>query len=254
MSGFSAFAATAPAATPTLPLVHTTDWYEFQRMKGAGGMHPTLCDVYDEDLLYFFYGRPSFRKHMTVDSVSLRSLHLVSLVFDASTLPPPKRVLPFDSGAFDAGLYRADLHPDMALTHFELAPSIQSVAQAVGTFYGTNLHYFRSQLRADLKVECDQLEAESFVSIIAAIKQSVADDRRSAIEVQIAEVVEFARAKVLAVILPEQLLDHAPTEDYIRLGLSAEPIGYFCPHARPSEDARVIMSEASRFYRSKGWM
>lgn len=48
MSGFSAFAATAPAATPTLPLVHTTDWYEFQWMKGAGGMHPTLCDVHDE--------------------------------------------------------------------------------------------------------------------------------------------------------------------------------------------------------------
>jgi hypothetical protein len=217
-------------------------------------MVPEPCDVYLQDLLYFFYGRPSFRKHQDADALSLASLHLVSLIFDPTTLPPPLRVLPFDSGAFKVGLYEPSLHPGMALPHFELDPSIDAVARAVGCFYGTNKDYFRSKMRSDLQYDCDELEIESFVSIVASVSKSKVDDRRAAIEIQIADIVDLARAKVLAVILPEQFLDHQPTYDYIRTGLGAEPIGYFCPHARPDGDARVIMNEAARFYRARGWL
>jgi hypothetical protein len=254
LSDFSIFANAAAQAIPHLPLVHTIDWFDFRTIKSRGQMVPELCDVYAENLLYFFYGRPSFRKHMEADPVSLGSLHLVSLIFDAATLPPPQRILPFDSGAFKGGLYDGDLHPGMELPHFELDPTIDAVARAVGCFYGSNKEYFRSKVRADLDYPCDQLEVESFVSIVASLRQSPADDRRSAIEVQIADIVDLTRANVLAVILPEQFLDHAPTHDYIRTTLGAEPIGYFCPHARPSEDARVIMNEAARFYSRRGWL
>lgn len=215
-------------------------------------MNPESCDVYHEDLLYFFYGRPSFRKHMDIPSVSLKALHLVGLIFEPSSLPTPRRVMPFDSGAFDAGLYDADLHPSMELKHFELDPAVPAAAKIVGCFYGDNKSYMRSAIRSDLQYDCDQLEVESFVSIVTALSQSSSDDRRSAIEIQIHGALDISSAKVLAVILPEQFLDHRPTHDYISGTLGAEPLGYFCPHAKPSGDARVIMHEAARYYGTQG--
>lgn len=249
---FLKFAAAANEAMPTLPLVHTTDWYDFRSIRNSGEMNPVACPVYGEDLLYFFYGRPCYRKHLAMDPVSLGSLHLVSLIFDASTLPTPRRVMPFDSGAFRAGLYAADLHPGMELTHFELEPTLSAAARAVTRFYETNVGYFRSKVRKDVVHDCDDLEVESYLSIVATLGKSVVDDRRSAIEVQIADVVRLSTSKVLAVILPEQFLDHPHVDHYIRSTLGAEPLGYYCPHARPAEDARAIMGETSRFYKARG--
>jgi hypothetical protein len=142
----------------------------------------------------------------------------------------------------------------MDLPHFELDSTLESATRAVGCFYGSNKDYFRSRVRPDLHYECDQLEVESFVSMITSLRSSPADDRRSSIEVQIADIVDLTQAKVLAVVLPEQFLDYPPVHQYIRTTLDAEPIGYFCPHARPAEDARVIMNEAARFYQSQGWL
>jgi len=249
---FLAFSSAAPEAAPILPLVHTTDWYDYQDIRKEGRLKPTACPVYEEDLLYFYYGRPGLRKHPMTEPVSLDALHLVSLVFEAKTLPSPKRVLPFDSGAFAAGLYKGDLHPKMVLADFELEPSLSGVTRAVSRFYGTNLAYYRSAVRSDMVADCEQFEVQSYLSIVRTMKASSADDRRSAVEVQVDKVVRIKGAKVLAVILPEQFLDHRPTEQYIEEVLGAEPLGYYCPHARPAEDARAIMNEAWRFYKERG--
>lgn len=142
----------------------------------------------------------------------------------------------------------------MELPHFELETSLVAAARAVGQFYGNNRDYFAAKVRADLAFDCDELEVESFVSIVGSSKTSAVDDRRSVIEVQIADIVRLAEANVLAVILPEQFLDTAHVEDYIRQTLGAEPIGYYCPHARPAEDARAIMDKAVCFYKDMGWL
>src|SRR5687767_8625375 len=42
---------------------HSTDAYTLQKIIQRGELHSTTpCDVFDERLSYFFYGRPAYRK------------------------------------------------------------------------------------------------------------------------------------------------------------------------------------------------
>lgn len=41
---------------------HTTDAFRLRKIIAEGAFSPSHCDVFDEDLLYFFYGRPAFRR------------------------------------------------------------------------------------------------------------------------------------------------------------------------------------------------
>lgn len=160
MSHFSLFAAAATAASPTMPLAHTTDWFVFRELKGTPNLVPDTCKFFHEDLLYFYYGRPAFRKHFDVEPTSLSSFHLVSMIFEGASLPAPQRIYPFDFGAFFKGVYTADLHPGMRLEHFELEPTLDGAARAVNCFFGSNRAYFRETLRFDLVSEVDDLEVE----------------------------------------------------------------------------------------------
>lgn len=254
MSDFAIFAENGISVTPLLPLVHTTDWHRFRTLKQIPVLEPRACKVYGEDLLYFFYGKPCYRPHDGVEPTSLSAFHLVSLVVDGATLPTPKRILPFDSGAFRRGFYEPDTHPAMDLPHFEINPTLDAASRTVGQFFGSNKAYFRTTVRPDLIVNCDDLEVEAYVSIVSSRKKGPIDERRSAIEVQIASAVKLLGSKVHAVILPEHFLDDDPTYRFITDQLGAEPLGYFCPHARPAEDARAIMGEAFKFYKTRGWL
>src|SRR5262249_10361271 len=143
------------------------------------------------------------------------------------------RVHPFDTGAFAKGIYRSNLHPKMALSDFELNSTLGAVTEAVDVFYGSNANYFQGVAKKDIPVAARDLEAEAFLSIIRTPARTPADDRRSAIEIQIARAIDLTQARVLAVILPEQLLDDPFVEQFIEADLDAVALGYYCPHARP---------------------
>lgn len=252
---FANFACSNTPSAPVLPLVHTTDWWSFRQViDGSLALVEQRCPVFNEDLVYLFYGKPCYRLHQSSEPTSLSAFFLVSVVIEATSIGPLHRVHPFDTGAFSKGIYQANLHPKMNLKDFELTPSLQAVTEAVDVFYGTNAKYFRGNPKKNVAVGAMDIEAEAFMSIISAPARSPADDRRSAIEIQIRRSVDLANVRVLAVILPEQLLDDPSIQQFIEIDLGAEPLGYFCPHARPDEDVRAIMTEAKRFYESKSWL
>jgi hypothetical protein len=238
-----------------LPVTHTTDWWVFREIFERGEpLKPTFCTKYKDDLLYLFYGRPCYRPHADVEPTSLSSFFLICILFEPSGMDLPYRVMPFDSGAMIRGHYAPHLHPRMLPADFELEPTVSRVTSAVDRFYGSNSAYFQGTPRNDVAAGPRDLEVEAFLSIIKSVAQSSPDDRRSTIEIQLKQQVDLRKSKVLAVILPEQLLADTALEDFIEVDLQAEAIDYFCPHARPLEDARAIMVEAKRFYEKKGWL
>jgi hypothetical protein len=250
---FADFAATNAAASPYLPVVHTTDWLVFRDLMEVNSVLQNVqCPVFGEDLLYLFYGKPCYRMHAEIEPTSLSAFYLISILFEPHSIGAPRRVLPFDSGAFAKGLYAASLHPRLRPLDFELNSSIQGAAQAVATFYGSNAQYFSSTVRNDIPVGTRDIEAEAFLSIIRTPARTPMDDRRSAIEIQLRHSIDIRTADVCAVILPEVLLDDPLTEDFILKDLNAKPLGYYCTHARPAEDVRAMMIEAKRYYKSRG--
>jgi hypothetical protein len=250
---FADFAATGPVALPLLPVVHTTDWFVFRNLMEIDSvLRNDLCPVFKEELLYLFYGRPCYRMHANVEPNSLSAFFLISIVFEPTSLSAPHRVFPFDSGAFANGLYASSLHPKIQALDFELHPSLQAAAQAVGTLFGSNKRYFSGKAKEDVVFGGRDVEVQSFLSIIRAPGRTAMDDRRSTIEIQLSQSIDIRKTSIAAVILPEELLDDPFTEHFIVHELKATPLGYYCPHARPAEDVRAIMIEAKRYYESRG--
>ena len=250
---FSNFSTASAPVLPLLPFVHTTDWETMVSLiETAPTLEPTLCPVFNEDLLYLFYGRPSFRKHAQEEPNSIKSFDLVCLLMDSAALPAPKRVFPFDSGAFAGGIYKDHLHPRMKLEDFEIDPTLEAMARFVGTYFGENKSYYNEVFRESIPYSPRETQVDSFLSIVRATGTTRYDDRRSAIEIQFERAIDLLSANVLAVIAPEDRFDDPLTLDFVVSKLNAEPLGYYCPHARPLEDARSIVQMAKDFYKRSG--
>jgi hypothetical protein len=252
ISRFADFARSNTPASPTMPIVHTTDWHVFREiMQNRSTLVNHLCPVFHEDLLYFYYAKPTYRMHPDVEPTSLMSYYLVSILFEPTSMGAFHRIFPFDSGAFAQGLYRSNVHPRMKVEDFELQKTIDAVTEAVDVFFGSNANYFKGKPKDGITIRSTDIEAEAYLSIIRTPARTHADDRRAAIEIQINRSLDIRTADILAVILPEDLLDDPIVKNFITNNLNAEPIGYFCPHARPTEDVRAMMIEARRFYKDR---
>jgi hypothetical protein len=140
----------------------------------------------------------------------------------------------------------------MSLSNFHLEPQPEVPAKLVKSFFGTNSCYFRETLRPDIAAGPRDMEVEAYLSIVRSPAATPYDDRRSAIEIQLSHAIDLTTIKVLAVVLPEQLLDDDVTMDFIEKQLNAKALGYYCVHARPAEDARAILIETKRFYQENG--
>ncbi|MGJ8534962.1 MAG: hypothetical protein ACSHYC_22455 [Alphaproteobacteria bacterium] len=238
-----------------LPLVHTTDWLVFRDLKDSDRiLRPQMCPVFHEELTYLFYGKPCYRSHINSEPNSLSAFYNIGIVFDPMIFNRYWRAYPFDTGAFKNGFYKSSLHPGIEVNHFSITPTPIGAAKSVATFFETNENYFRGSLRGDLKPSASEIEVSAFLSIAGTRAQTSEDDRRSAIEVQIKHNIVLNSENVQAIILPEQLLDDTDIVSFITDELEAEALDYICPHARPSEDARAILTEAKRFCKSRGYL
>ena len=94
MTRFAAFITSQTASVGRLPVAHTTDAFSFREIMAARKLQPTDCPVYSDKVLYFFYGRPSYRVHYKTEPTSLRAFNPVCFVMDAGSVEPPDRILP----------------------------------------------------------------------------------------------------------------------------------------------------------------
>jgi hypothetical protein len=93
---------------------HTTDGFRLKSFISSGTIAVNRCKVLDEDLLYFFYGRPAFRR-AEEEQLRLTSKAPVVIVLKADLVASGLRMFPFDSGAFMKGRYHNWMHPGMTL-------------------------------------------------------------------------------------------------------------------------------------------
>src|SRR5260370_41910934 len=106
-----------------LPIVHSTDLYLFREIRRKGELLPTDCEVYGQQILYFFYGRPSYRTHAKLDTVNAKALLPVCLVLERAVLQHAERIVAFDTGAFHRKFMHPPMHEKMTKEDFELGVS-----------------------------------------------------------------------------------------------------------------------------------
>lgn len=254
MSRFSAFVKSAAPAEPQLPLVHTCDAFSFRDILDKKELTPAPCDVFSgESLVYFFYGRPAYRPSRTDKATGQLAFMPVSIVLDPEAITDPKRIAPFDTGAFSAGLFKEHVHPKMSFDEFLLEASMDMPARLVSKFFESNTCYFHGK-PALIKISPTEFEAKSYKSLIENLGSAAYDDRASAIEVQAGCSVTLTNKNVLAVVIPGEFMDDPKYQDVLLHEWRANIRTYSVQRRNPNEYMSQICQNIEDFYRSRGYL
>jgi hypothetical protein len=244
--------AEALAAQPTLPLVHGSDAFKFLDAIDDKELRPQQCDVFPgESLLYFFYGRPSYRANGDAEPTSLSHYLPILFILKTNLAATARRIFPFDSGAFGRGFYSAHLHHSMKIGDFGLEVESEAPGKLITTFFGDPSSYLRAEPPPASDLPPEHMEALSYQSIIAARDANSLDSRGAAIEIQSAAAVSLAD-HVQAVILPASFVEKGSTAAKLK-ALDIQPIPYMVHgRTRPSEYVTTITDLCYRYYQEIG--
>lgn len=189
-------------APELLPLFHTTESVNAREIFDASLLRVKECPHYAEDLLYFFYGKPSFRSGRDVQATTILEYYPFVLVVRPEAVEGVKRLMPFDSGGLILKFYKDHVHPNLAPQNFEIPPPIAHLREVVRFFFGSNLNYFMGSAKDVPDIRETQFELSALARMIRASGASSSDNRRISCEVQISGAVKLNGAGVLGVIAP----------------------------------------------------
>lgn len=241
-------------ATPLLPLTHSTGAVNFFEIIGCGSILASNCKIYEEELLYLFYGRPAYRPESKILSTSDEGFRPVSILLHPDIETSIARVVPIDTGAFSKGLFDSHCPKAIRKEHFEINSGVDAASRHVQAFFGDNESYYLSRLRKNLSLESTQLVAKAYTSIQSNSGQTKTDDRRSTIEVHVSADIPLSKATVMAVALPKSFLENDQLRALIVDKWQADVIKYDIYHDRPVHDVREIMSKVKDYLVQKSFM
>jgi hypothetical protein len=185
-----------------LPYFHSCDAFVFKKILEDKKLLVSECKVFNnEKLLYLFYGKPAYKSSNT-DSTKLNSNLPICFILNSEYICNIKRIIPFDSGAFECGLYKEYLHPHMKLEYFLMHPEQKSISKTINYFYESNGNYFMFKPKEQIQYDPLDFEIESYHNLIKGVSRSSADDRKASIEIQLDQNIEINSDALKAVILP----------------------------------------------------
>lgn len=233
-----------------LPIMHTCDCYGFRGILEAGQLDPAPCKVFSgEPLVYLFYGRPAYRPSLLGEATSHGAFMPVSIVLREDTVPVPKRIYPFDSGAYAHGLFKDHIHPRMSMEDFQLSPGLDMPARLVTQFYGSNENYYLGQPHSQ-EIPPLEFEVALYYNLISGKAKTHYDDRRSAVEVQTDAPIPLNKETVLLVVLPTIFLDVPDIRRKLLADWSAQVRTYHIRHSNPNEHIGYVNEEVRTFLKT----
>jgi hypothetical protein len=218
--GLSRFAKGVSAISPTLELLfgnHICDLFRARSALEQQSLRAFPCKKFNgEELLYLFYGKPSFRPDSTREGKRFGAFYPVCFVVKLNASIQLRRVFPFDSGAFPER-YADFFHKDMSLDDFLMPADYESARRIVTGFFGTNSHYFDSKPLSPFRA-AKTIETSTYYELVRAFgagQRLQGDDRLVAIELQASGNIALDSTRISKIILPDKALEF---ED-IRAGL-----------------------------------
>jgi hypothetical protein len=251
---FANYVKACAAETAELPVVHSTRCERFSGIAATQSLSPTLCEVFNEPLLYLFYGRPSYASKMGTRPSTELAYCPVCFVIKADAVETGlARLYPFDSGAAHRGMFDPFIPAGMLPT-FALDPTIESARRIASAFFETNGNYYLGRARPDMVIPEAEVEAASYYQLITTPGEAAYDERRSSIEIQTRAELTL-KNNLLAVILPDQFLDDPVIRRVVVKEWRAHPLTYLTFHGGvPMHYVRDIYSKLHTFLGEGGYL
>jgi hypothetical protein len=242
-----------PPAEGELPLTHVADGLGFRGMLETGVLRPEPCPVFDgEPLLYLFYGRPAYRVNSQRLSSAIDAYAPVCLILRPDGLGSPKRVFPFDSGAFSGERFAEAMHRKMLLEDFALDPDLEGPLKLIALFFGDRDRYYRNAPLQQVAIPPLSFEALSYHILITSRHENGFDERISAIELQSQDSLDLSTAAE-AVVLPDGFATDEVLQRLAALHITALPYDYI-PRLRPESYTGAIYTIVRDYYRRRGYL
>ena len=259
MGRFNEFVKSAVLSFPSLPLFHTCEGYDFRGIVESKQLHTTPCKVFNgENLLYLFYGRPSYRvedisKGDKRKATKLPFFFPVCIMVKPDSVPTPKRIAPFDTGAFKGKLFAEYMHPRMDCNDFLLDPTLDMPNRLVSRYYASNQSYFNGE---PLKIEIPPIEFEaiSYYNLINSNASAPYDDRNATVEIQSESNLVLDPDTVVLIVMPTSYWQDPEFGKAIRTAWHAEVRTYSIVRAHPNEYTQVIYREVEEYLKEKNYL
>lgn len=189
--------------TPLLPIMHSCECFDARGILNSRVLEARLCKVFNEKLVYFYYGKPSYPVgEKVLDHRTDTEYYPVCFVVDPKRIPIYK-VYPFDSGAFKQNIYGDFLHRNMDINEFEIPNNTHAIQAYVSYMFGTNDNYLDGS--AIYRGHTGNPYIDSLINMNTAKGTMKFDERARTIEVISNSDIKIGSA-VKCVILPKNLL------------------------------------------------
>jgi hypothetical protein len=238
-----------------LPLTHISKGLGAEDIIRAGQVSVSQCDVFNEPLAYFFYGRPAYR--ITGDgAVKVEAACPYCFVFDAALIRSCKAILAFDTGAFDKRLYKHVMLDEMKIEDFSLERDERRPNRIIGSVFSSLRTYFDGDTT---KIAKDQVRpweflTRAYLDLLTSPGRNEPDDRICSIEIVFGADVPLT-GNLKAVVVPHTLWDpsaKAPWLDTLSAaGVEIEPY-LFVPNRHPEHYHALLESAVRKLYVSWG--
>lgn len=196
-----------------LPLMHSCECFNARSILTSQRLEVNYCHVFKERLLYFYYGKASYPVGEKVEKFRTDSEYLpVCFILDTRKIRIHK-VYPFDSGAFDAKVYKDFIHRNMEIDEFEIPNSIDGIKSYLSFMFGNNENYIEGvALKKDLT---NNPYLDALTNMMTANGTMNFDVRGRTIEVISKENVQIKDA-VKCIILPQNLLQDNTIVNFLK--------------------------------------
>lgn len=173
----------------------------------GGKIEPTDCDVLNESLAFFFYGRPAYRTHGE-DVISSAATCPFCFIFDPSTIHRANEIHALDTGAFARRLYSHVLMDEISAGDFSLEREIERPNKLIAATFGSRAAYLdgdkASISEADSISRPGDFLARAYIDLIRSAGRNEPDDRVCTIEVTTEDSVPLS-GNLMAVVVPDIL-------------------------------------------------
>ena len=194
-----------------LPIMHSCDGFDCESIIEDMYLKPTMCPVFNKELLYFFYGKPSYpvgekEQYNRTDELCCP----VCFIIDIDKIDI-YRVFPFDSGAFSTKMYSQFIHRHMHINQFEIDNNCNAIRAYVSVVFGSNWKYLRG---ISVEKEAENTYVNALLKMLSANGGFEIDERSNTIEVICKKAIDVSR-EVRGLVLPENLARKKAISDFI---------------------------------------
>jgi hypothetical protein len=167
-----------------MPFCHTTPKCVLLSLLLSGVLKTRYCTLFNESLIYLFYGRPAYIK--TSRKKENETIFFpTTLIFKPDCPVKIKSVFPFDTGGFESFMREELLPGSYLLTDFDLGNNFDEATQWIQEIFGSNENYCYGKANREYRNGLHAPRMNDYFRLLNSSGEINADDRKYSFEVQV---------------------------------------------------------------------